>query len=222
MGAKLKHSEELAMYPIIPVMPAGRGLAGRLRPKPLFTLESSDPLPSAKPVRSGAAVSDSADDGALPRQLFWKTAGNRTDTGSDICAHLFQLCRTLKVEHLDPRGIACSFDVEPGMLPQPVCDRLGLIVRALVMDAADHAVTGIGDKTIAVTLHRRRAIWACSIAHSGSRVNRAVGPDSWRAIAEAHAVDLKAKFRTWSENGGTITAVCFAIDRTGAPVTAAS
>lgn len=89
------------------------------------------------------------------------------------------------------------------------------------MDAAEHVITGVGDKTIAVTLQRRRALWACSVAHSGSGVNRAAGPQSWRAIAEAHAVDLKAKFRTRSKDGGTITAVCFAIDRTGTPATAA-
>jgi two-component sensor histidine kinase len=123
---------------------------------------------------------------------------------------------------LDARGIGCSFDVEPGLLPRPVCDALGLVVRALIMDAAEHALTGVGDKTIAVALHRRRAIWACSVAHTGTRLNRAAGPRSWRAIAEAHAAELNANFRTQSNNQGTITAVCFAVDRNSAPAKAAS
>jgi hypothetical protein len=220
-GPKREHQWELTMYQIIPVMPARRGLAGLSRVTPLLTPRRASRLASTALTSSGAVVEKTDRAGARLRELFWTSPASSADAGSDICAHLFQLCRSLQAEHLDARGMACSFDVEPGLLPQPVCDGLGLIVRALIMDAIEHALTGVGEKSVAVALHRRRAIWACSVAHTGARVNRPAGPRSWRAIAEAHAADLKANFKIRSSSQGTITAICFAVDRNNIPAMAA-
>jgi len=207
------------MHPIIPVIPAGRRLAGLSSAISSLTPGRSDRLPSVTPARSSGAVADTGAGEALLRKLFWGTTGSGPDididTDTDVCAHLFGLCRALQADYLDARGIGCSFDVEPGRLPKPVCNSIGSIVRALVMDAAEHVLTGVGDKTVAVSLHRRGAMWVCSIAHSGSRVNRTAGPRSWRATAEMHAAELKASFKTRSSDLGTVTAVFFALDDRG-------
>src|SRR5260221_9404181 len=112
-----------------------------------------EPLPRAAPARLGAA----ADAAGTPAAFLRATASgaNASDADPDICAHLFRLCRTLQAEHLDAGGITCVFDVEAGRLPRRVCDTLGLIVTALILDAAEHALANIGDKTIAITLRRR-------------------------------------------------------------------
>src|SRR5258706_15967524 len=96
--------------------------------------EKPEPLPPATPARFGAA----ADGAGTPAAFLRATASgsSASDADPDICAHLFRLCRTLQAEHLDAGGINCVFDVEAGRLPRRVCDLLGLIVTALVLDAA--------------------------------------------------------------------------------------
>jgi hypothetical protein len=203
------------MYRIIPVTSPGRRLAVLSSAPSSDAPGRSSHAESASPAGPSVAVADTRPGEALLRKLFWGAAASAIDTDPDVCAHLFGICRILQAEHLEARGIACSFDVEPGRLPKPICDGIGQLVRALIMDAAEHALTGVGDKTIAVSLHRRGTLWVCSIAHSGGRVTRSAGPRSWRAIAETHAAELKASFRTRSTHQGTITAVLIALDRSG-------
>jgi hypothetical protein len=149
-------------------------------------------------------------------------AGASATTGDpDICAHLFGVCRALQAEHLDARGIACLFDVEPGPLPKRACQVLGLIVSALIMDAAEHALAGVGDKTIAVTLRRRGTAWACSVSHSGGRINQ-TGGRPWRALADTLAAELPGDLRSQASNRGTITALVFAAERTCAAALSSS
>ena len=181
----------------------------------LIASERSDRIPPPTPVRLGAAVADAGARAAFLRATFSRVSAN--DADPDICAHLFRLCRTLQAEHLDACGINCVFDVDAGRLPRRVCDTLGLIVTALIMDAADHALAGIAEKTIAITLRRRGALWACSVAHSGGRVKRAVGRRSWLSIAEGLAAELGATYRSEATNGYTITAIVFAVDRVAIP-----
>jgi len=201
------------MHSNIPDVPAGRRVAGLSGAEPCSTPGSSGPPRPGRPAHSSVVAADTGISDARLKDLFWGTTASGADAASDICAHLCQLRRTLQADHMDARGIDCRFDIEPGRLPKPVCESLGLAIRALILDAAEHAPAGLGDKTIAVTLRRRSAIWACSVAHSGSSASRAAGPRSWLAIAEAHAAALQADFRTTSSNRGTITAILFAADR---------
>src|SRR5271155_4742542 len=96
-----------------------------------------------------AKAVNAADAGARAdflRRALSGGAATGTDENPDVCAHLFCLCRTFQAECLDPRGIDCLIDIEPGRLPKRVCDVLGWIVGALIMDAAEHAIAGVGGK----------------------------------------------------------------------------
>jgi two-component sensor histidine kinase len=177
----------------------------------------SEPNPGA-PAEFAATATRAA---FLQAVLSYATA-SASAGDPDVCAHLFGLCRTLQIEHLDAYGINCLFDVEPGRLPQRACHVLGLIVSALIMDAAAHALAGVDDKTIAVSLRRRGAIWAGSVSHSGGRVNRQAGRGPWRAVADALAAELPADLRSQVSHHGTITALVFDPQRSGAaPLTSA-
>lgn len=136
------------MHSNIPDVPAGRRVAGLSGAEPCSTPGSSGPPRPGRPAHSSVVAADTGISDARLKDLFWGTTASGADAASDICAHLCQLRRTLQADHMDARGIDCRFDIEPGRLPKPVCESLGLAIRALILDAAEHAPAGLGDKTI--------------------------------------------------------------------------
>ncbi len=168
-----------------------------------------------EPIAAKAVTAaDAGARAAFLQRVLWVSAATGTDEDPDICAHLFRLCRTFQAEYLDPRGIDCLIDIEPGRLSKRVCDVLGWIVGALIMDAAEHAIAGVGDKRIAVTLRRRGAIWTCVVAQSGIRLKRAAGPRSWLALAESLAAELNGNYGRRASHQGAIDVIDFAVDGT--------
>ena len=97
-----------------------------------------------------------------------------------IQRHMARVCEALSEALLKPLGICCEVASDAGEVPADRCERLGLIVAELVMNAAKHAFCGGAGGIVRVALVERDESLVCVVSDNGVGVDTAtagVGSD---------------------------------------------
>jgi hypothetical protein len=87
----------------------------------------------------------------------------------DACAYLFRICRDLQREYLDRYHADLLFDVEPGQLPQTICQAVASMVHHFILDLADAVPAPIPNGAVGIVLRRRGTSWAAVLYDRGLR-----------------------------------------------------
>jgi len=101
--------------------------------------------------------------GNLHRRLL---VGAGTDWMS-VQSYVERLCEALSEAVLEPLGVRCEVFVDAGELPGERCERLGLVIAELAMNAAKHAFSGRNDGVVRVELLNRIDSWVCVVSDNG-------------------------------------------------------
>ncbi|HUA56898.1 MAG TPA: hypothetical protein VMB81_32240 [Candidatus Sulfotelmatobacter sp.] len=87
----------------------------------------------------------------------------------DACAYLFEVCRDLQRQHLDRCHADLLFDVEPGQLPQTICQALASMVRRFTLELTRAVPAPPPNGVVGVALRRRGTSWAVVLCDRGLR-----------------------------------------------------
>jgi two-component sensor histidine kinase len=101
--------------------------------------------------------------GELHRSLV---VGSSRDRISIQC-HMERVCEALSEALLKPLGICCEVVSDAGEVPADRCERLGLVVAELVMNAAKHAFCGRAGGLVRVALVERADSLICVVSDNG-------------------------------------------------------
>jgi two-component sensor histidine kinase len=81
--------------------------------------------------------------------------------------HIERLTKALTVAILEPIGLRCEVSVENGFLASKRCERLGLIITELVINAAKHAFPQSEDGFVRVEAIYHDGGWRCTVSDNG-------------------------------------------------------
>ena len=81
--------------------------------------------------------------------------------------YIQHLCEALSEALLKPLGVRCEVFVDSVELPCDRCERLGLVIVELVMNAAKHAFNGRSGGLVRVALFNRKRSWVCVVSDNG-------------------------------------------------------
>jgi len=71
---------------------------------------------------------------------LYRTLSSGCEDGNvPVARYMEELCRALALAVLEPIGVRCDVTVDDGFLEARRCERLGLMIAELVMNAAKHA-----------------------------------------------------------------------------------
>ena len=124
--------------------------------------------------------------------------------------YVAELCWRLSAAILEPLNLRCEAVVEDGMIPGADCERLGLMVCELVLNAAKHAFPLGAPGCLRVVLMRQAEGWSCTVADNGRG-----GFQTWppprlgQALVDALGRDLGATVTTCSSSSGTTVVILF-------------
>jgi two-component sensor histidine kinase len=104
--------------------------------------------------------------GKLNRALVVGAADERIS----LRCYVERLCEALSEALLGPFGIRCEVFADAGELPAEVCERLGLVISELVMNAAKHGFDGDKDVVIRVEIQKQKECWVCVVADNGAGI----------------------------------------------------
>jgi two-component sensor histidine kinase len=121
-------------------------------------------------------------------------------------AYFARLCRSLSEAVLEPLGIACVVMVEPGDISRTQCERLGMVVAELVVNAAKYAFDAPAPGRLEIALRRRDDGWRCIVADNGmGKVHAAKGAGG--LIVQCLIASINGTLRTRSGSAGTTVAI---------------
>jgi len=122
--------------------------------------------------------------------------------------YVIELCGRLSEAILEPLGLRCVAIGDAGSAAAKQCERLGLIICELVLNAAKHAFPHGQPGLIRVELSERQAGWCCIVADNGCGATSNPGPAGLGArIVEALLLSVDGSMVTRSTISGTIVAV---------------
>jgi two-component sensor histidine kinase len=87
--------------------------------------------------------------------------------------YIENLCKSLSDAILKPLGVRCEVVAEAGEFPSERCERLGLIIAELVMNAAKHAFHDCDGGLIRIEFINRFDSWACIVSDNGNGATEA-------------------------------------------------
>jgi two-component sensor histidine kinase len=100
-------------------------------------------------------------------KLYQCLALRQTNEPIPLHDYMIRLCRCLSDAVLHPFGITCDVAADAGDLSAWQCERLGLAMTELVINAAKHAFGGRSDGKICIEARRRGERWHCVVADNG-------------------------------------------------------
>lgn len=107
-----------------------------------------------------------------------------------IQGYIEQLCAALSEALLKPLGVRCEVACDDCDVEAERCERLGLVVTELVMNAAKHAFAGRTGGLLRITLIERPGSLVCVVSDNGvGRENSADGAGSKILNQLVHALD---------------------------------
>jgi two-component sensor histidine kinase len=89
------------------------------------------------------------------------------DKRISLRCYVERLCEALSEALLGPFGIRCEVFVDAGEFPAEQCERLGLVICELVMNAAKHGFIGRKDGGVRVEIQKESGSWVCIVADNG-------------------------------------------------------
>ncbi len=89
------------------------------------------------------------------------------DRRISLRCYVERLCEALSEALLGPFGIRCEVFVDAAELPAAQCERLGLVISELVMNAAKHGFHGRKDGGVRVEIQKESGAWVCIVADNG-------------------------------------------------------
>jgi two-component sensor histidine kinase len=119
---------------------------------------------------------------------------------SDLC---FQLSRAV----LEPLKICCWVSASAGNMRRDQCEKLGLIVCELVMNAAKHAFPKASGGRVEVELTARAGGWLCSVRDNGVGWSPSVRLGAGSKIISGLVDQLQAELFQQSSSAGTSISV---------------
>lgn len=138
--------------------------------------------------------------GELHRWLAQGALGPEVRVGEYVA----ELCRRMSRAVLEPLNLRCEARVEDGLLPGPCCERLGLIVCELLLNAAKHGFPARLPGRLQVELLHQVDGWSCTVTDNGQPFSpAAAAPSLGQALIDALATDLGATVITRSCPDGT-------------------
>jgi len=142
--------------------------------------------------------------GNLHRSLI---VGAETDWVS-VENYIEHLCEALSEALLKQLGIRCEVFSDEGELASNRCERLGLVIAELVMNAAKHAFQGRNDGLVRVELINRGDSWVCIVSDNGVGTGMAspgVGSKILKQLVRTLGGDLAVKS---AQNGTSVVVTC--------------
>jgi two-component sensor histidine kinase len=123
-----------------------------------------------------------------------------------IDVYLERLGRALSRAILSPSNIGCEVFSDQGRLAVEVCERLGLIIVELVLNASKYAFAGRSNGVVRVEMKRSGRHWRCTVSDNGIGM---VGPGygTGLKIVEALVRSLKGRLNLRSGASGTCACV---------------
>jgi len=110
-----------------------------------------------------------------------------------VRSYIEHLCRTLSEALLEPLGIRCEVHADAGEAAGERCERLGLIIVELVMNAAKYAFQGRNDRLVRIELCERDDSWVCIVSDNGAGTAKAslgVGSKIIKQLVQSMGGDL--------------------------------
>jgi two-component sensor histidine kinase len=101
--------------------------------------------------------------GKLNRTLAVGAIGKRIS----LRCYVERLCEALSEALLGPFGIRCEVFVDAAEFPAEQCERLGLVISELVMNAAKHGFHGRKDGGVRVEIQKESGSWVCIVVDNG-------------------------------------------------------
>jgi two-component sensor histidine kinase len=92
--------------------------------------------------------------------------GSNDGNKIDVNAYLDRLCRCLAKAILEPLGVECAVVLESDLIAPVQCERLGMIVTELVVNAAKHAFSGLQGQ-VRISLRRCGEELRCTVEDNG-------------------------------------------------------
>ena len=120
--------------------------------------------------------------------------------------YIEHLCKALSEAILKPLGIRCEVVADVGELPSVRCERLGLVIAELAMNAAKHAFHGCGEGLVRVELINRNGSWVCVVSDNGDGLTMAPAGAGSRVLKQLVCA-LGGSINIKSGPGGTSVCV---------------
>ena len=122
--------------------------------------------------------------------------------------YIEDLCKALSEAILEPLGVRCEVIADAGEFPGERCERLGLVIAELVINAARHAFHECNDGLVRVEFINRIDSWTCIVSDNGVGAGMAspgVGSRILKQLVHALGGNLT---RTTGRNGTSVIVTC--------------
>jgi two-component sensor histidine kinase len=118
------------------------------------------------------------------------------------------LCNALSEAILKPLGVRCVVIADTGEFPSERCERLGLVIAELVMNAAKHAFHERDDGLVQVEFINRIDSWTCIVSDDGDGT-RIASPGAGSEIIKQLVLALGGNVsRKSGRNGTSVVVTC--------------
>jgi two-component sensor histidine kinase len=125
----------------------------------------------------------------------------------DLGKYLEDLCGALSAAVLNPLGLHCQASITGCNWPRENCERLGLVVAELVMNAAKHAFDGRQDGVVRVQFDDNHGEWLCTVSDNGQGVASSTAGVGSRIVADiARAMGARVLVRSSSRGTSVMVA----------------
>jgi two-component sensor histidine kinase len=130
-----------------------------------------------------------------------------TSAAKDAAVDVYfeRLGRTLSSAVLGPTNTSFELFVDQGRLPIDVCERLGLIIVELVINASKYAFAGRKNGVVRIDMIRSGRTWRCIVSDNGSGMG---GADRSTGLNIVDALVRSLKGRLIIRSGASGTCVC--------------
>ena len=116
--------------------------------------------------------------------------------------YIEDLCKALSEAILEPLGVRCEVLAEEGQFPAERCERLGLVIAELVMNAAKHAFHDRDGGFVRVEFINGVGSWVCIVSDNGDGTEMA-SPGVGSKILKQLVRVLDGSLARKSGRGGT-------------------
>jgi two-component sensor histidine kinase len=125
----------------------------------------------------------------------------------DLGEYLEDLCEALSAAVLNPLGLRCQVSVTDCNWPRENCERLGLVVTELVMNAAKYAFDGSQDGVVRVEFDNSQGGWLCTVSDNGQGVTSSTAGVGSRIVTDiARAMGARVLVRSSSRGTSVMVA----------------